>query len=336
MAGEREIDIRPYQPGDEAGILRSFNLVFREVCGPGYVDRDLAVWRWQFQANPWGHRISVAVAENGDIAAHYAAIPVPMATAFGDCLFVQGVDSFTHPAYRQGLKRPGLFVQTALHCLEACRARHESWYGFPVAAAERIGKRFLSYERVAVVDYLCRATTAPTPAATEVSVETTDSVPLDAERLCELVAPTRRCWIRRTVQYFDWRYATAPGAPYRFHAARRNGELCGLMVVRLVHELVPLACTIADWLAPPGDEETVTALVRAAHATANAHGRSLVLAVFPEWSEEHAALRRLGFQVTPSAQSMERPLTIGLNHPQMSIPWLAQHWWYTLGDTDLV
>jgi hypothetical protein len=57
--------IRPYRPGDEHAILRTFNLVFREVCGPGYVDRTLAQWRWAWLDNPIGHRISLAVADDG-------------------------------------------------------------------------------------------------------------------------------------------------------------------------------------------------------------------------------------------------------------------------------
>ena len=103
-----DLTIRSYQPGDEDAILESFNRVFGEICGEGYVDRDLAFWRWEFLDNPMGHRISVAVTGDGVVAAHYAAVPVAMATSFGDAIFVQGVDSFTHPDYRRGLKRPGL------------------------------------------------------------------------------------------------------------------------------------------------------------------------------------------------------------------------------------
>ena len=44
--------IRPYRPGDESAILSTFNLVFREVNGPGFVDRGLDVWRWIYSRNP--------------------------------------------------------------------------------------------------------------------------------------------------------------------------------------------------------------------------------------------------------------------------------------------
>jgi hypothetical protein len=32
-----DVEIREYRPGDEQRILDTFNLVFREVCGPGFV-----------------------------------------------------------------------------------------------------------------------------------------------------------------------------------------------------------------------------------------------------------------------------------------------------------
>ncbi len=63
-----DLTIRPYRPGDEVGILATFNRVFREVCGEGYVDRTLAQWLWQYIDNPAGYRMSLAAAPDGTIA----------------------------------------------------------------------------------------------------------------------------------------------------------------------------------------------------------------------------------------------------------------------------
>ena len=59
------LTIRLYQDGDEHKILETFNLVFREVCGPEYVDRTLEQWQWAYAKNPAGHRMSLAVAADG-------------------------------------------------------------------------------------------------------------------------------------------------------------------------------------------------------------------------------------------------------------------------------
>ena len=78
-----ELEIRKYRPGDEGAILDTFNLVFREVCGAGYVDRTMAQWQWQYRDNPQGNRIWLAVAADGTVAAQYAGVPLLVDTPWG-------------------------------------------------------------------------------------------------------------------------------------------------------------------------------------------------------------------------------------------------------------
>jgi len=66
-------DIRPFRPGDEEGILATFNAVFGEN-DPSFVPRTRAEWDWAFARNPAGRRIWVAECE-GVIAAQCAALP---------------------------------------------------------------------------------------------------------------------------------------------------------------------------------------------------------------------------------------------------------------------
>jgi len=132
---------RNYEPGDEVEILKTFNVVFREVCGESYVDREMDFWKWEFLECPFGHRITLAVTPDGTCAAQYAGVVYPMATAFGDCTFVHIVDSMAHPEYRKGLKRPGLFVTAAYPWFELCSEKGDAvMYGYPVPIAERIGR----------------------------------------------------------------------------------------------------------------------------------------------------------------------------------------------------
>ncbi|MEM7201420.1 MAG: hypothetical protein AAF628_14210 [Planctomycetota bacterium] len=338
MTEEPLIRVRPYSAGDEAGILASFNVVFREVCGADFVDRDLATWRWQFAENPQGHRILVAATEDGVIAAHYGGLVYPAATAFGDATFAQAVDSFVHPDYRRGLKRPGLFVRTAQPWFDFCAESGDVLtYGYPVPAAERIGRRLVDYKMLRVVDYLCAdlgAASAAAPAAVDVAPLAQLGPEVDA--LFARVAGERACWTRRDASYLDWRYQRAPQGGYEIYAARRDGALCGLMVLRPEHELVPDACTIADWVVGTEDTETADALVAAAVARGRERDRRTLLAVFADGAPEHAAMQRRGFVVTPSSNWLERRLAYRSFHEQMTAEWLAEHWWYTLGDSDLV
>ncbi len=332
-----DFEIREYQPGDEAGILQSFNRVFREVCGPTYVDRDLAFWRWEFEQNSLGHRITVGIAPDGIVAAHYGGVPLAMHTAYGDATFVHIVDSFVVPEHRAGLKRPGLFVTTAYPWFELCHRMGDAvMYGYPVKTAERIGQRYLEYHLLRVVDYLCRdAAAGAVEGPTDVTVERAGAVPADADALFAEVARERQCLIRRDRAYLDWRYVQRPGDDYEIHTARRDGRLRGIVALRPIHELVPGACTIVDWVVPGGDEAVVDALIARATAVARARGRGTVMAVFADPAPEHAALRARGFEVVPSGRYDERRLTHRIYHPQMTSEWLTEHWWYTLGDSDL-
>ncbi len=333
-----ELTFRGYRPGDEEAILETFNVVFREVCGESFVDRNIEFWRWQFEANPGGHRISLAVAPDGTIAAQYAGVVYSMATSYGDCNFVHIVDSMAHPDYRKGLKKPGLFVTTAYPWFEDCYAQGDAvLYGYPVPIAERIGQRYLEYKRLRVVDYLCRDLNAVDGASPgSVTVELLEGFGAEVDLLFERVAREKHCLTRRDANYLDWRWRSIPGDDYEILAARRDGDLCGLAVLRPEHELVPNSCSIADWVVPEEDTETADALVNRAAERGREGGRDTLMTVFPDPSPEYAHMCAAGFEAVPSKTYMERRLTHRIYHPEMTTEWLEQNWWYTLGDSDLV
>lgn len=333
-----DFTLRLYQPGDEQAILETFNLVFREVCGEGYVDRGMDFWQWEFAQCPSGHRISLAFAPDGRCAAQYAGVVYPMHTAFGDCTFVHIVDSMTHPEFRKGLKKPGLFVTTAEPWFELCHQQGDAvMYGYPVPIAERIGQRYLEYHRLRVVDYLCRDAqdgSVDLPAGLELDL--VSAVPAEVDALFARMAADKGCLTRRDQAFLDWRYVQAPGNDYEIYTLRRGGALAGLFVLRPVHELAPSSCSFADWVIPADDTEAADAALAVATRRAREGGRQRVMAIFADPSPEAAHLRSQGFAVVPSKDFMERRLTHRIYHPQMTTEWLQEHWWYTLGDSDLI
>ncbi len=332
-----DYEIRCYRPGDETGILASFNHVFREVCGESYVDRGLEFWNWEFARAPGGHRITVGLTGAGAVAAHYGGVVYPMTTAYGDATFVHIVDSFVLPEHRAGLKRPGLFVTTAYPWFELCREMGDAvLYGYPVKTAERIGQRYLDYKLLRVVTFLSRnALDGSTDLPDEITVERVTAVPAETDELFARFAADKHCLTTRNRRFLDWRYVQIPGDSYEIFAARRDGDLVGLMVLRPQNELLPGACAIADWVVPPDD--TVTdALLATATARARDQARSVLLAVFADPSVEFIGLRARGFTAAVVEPHLERRLTHRIYHPQMTSEWLSEHWWYTLGDSDLV
>jgi len=333
-----ELTIRPYQPGDEHGILATFNLVFREVCGPGYVDRTMAQWRWQYQQNPVGHRMSLAIAPDGTVVSQYAGVPVLADTPHGPQIFVHCVDSMTHPAWRGGLKRPGIFVVTGLPFSAHSRVIGDAvLYGFPVDVAFRIGSRYLEYHFLRVIDFLIRdVAKGVVPAPPGIALERVLTIPPDVDALYDVVRAEKRLLLRRDHRYLDWRYVQNPShADYELWTARRGGTLCGLLVLKPGSGLAPDSSTIADWLASEKDAAATNALLHIATLRAEQEKKVRVIAVFPEWSAEWCAFEQRGFVKTPSSNWLERRLVYLLTGSPLTADVLQTDWWYALGDSDL-
>ena len=222
-----DLAVRPYQPGDEHAILAAFNLVFREICGPGYIDRDLATWHWLFRDNPAPKRIHLAVTRSGAVACQYAGLSVRARTPVGPTLFNQVVDSFVHPDYRRGLKRPGLFVHTAVPALDLWSQQGDSlFHGVPVDTARRISIAFLSYKEWRVIDYLCRdAAAGDLTVPTSITVRRVSALSPDVDALAMALAHEKTCLALRDRAYLDWRYVRNPTQCYEIFEARRDGRL---------------------------------------------------------------------------------------------------------------
>ncbi|MFO1051674.1 MAG: hypothetical protein U1F36_05635 [Planctomycetota bacterium] len=334
-----EYDIRPYRSGDEVGILASFNRVFREVCGPGYVDRDLGYWRWEYLGNPAGHRITVGMC--GDlVAGNYSGTPQRFRTEFGPRTFVHAVDSFVVAEHRAGLKRPGLFISIAEPWFDDVQQRGDAMvYGYPVKQAERVGSRYLGYRRVRTIEYLARAAgEGSTAIAGDLELQRVCVLGEEVDALFERFALGKRCVLIRDRAYLQWRWLDIPHGARDFEVwqVRRRGELAGLMVLRPRHELMPGACTIADWCVPIDDRDAAQALLARATLTAREQGRGEVMAVFAEPSPEHAMLRENGFRSESSAKWHERILMHRTFDATLAEDWLIENWWYTIGDSDLV
>lgn len=332
------LTIRPYRYGDEHKILETFNLVFREVCGADYVDRTMEQWQWAYPNNPAGHRISLAVAEDGTVASQYAGMPMLYDTPWGQQRLIHCVDSMTHPNWRQGLKAKSLFVETCMPFWAHSRTIGDAlFYGFPVDAAYRIGKRYLKYEMMCVIDYLIRDRALDpitTPAGVE--IERVEAVPADIGGLYDMVRHEKQCLLRRDYRYLDWRYFQNPARDdYEVWVARRSGRLCGLMVMKPLSGLAPDSATIADWLVPEVEVDAADGLLAKAVQRQRDEQKERLLTVFPAWSHEHQHFLARGFVETPSATWMQRRLIHNICIPQVTAEFLAQNWWYTLGDSDL-
>jgi hypothetical protein len=336
---------RLYRPGDETGILA----LFREVAG---TPRSLAHWEWKYRNNPGGPiLVAVAEAEGGRIVGHYATIPARARVGGRPCRMIQVIDSLVAADFRQGLKRPGLFVQLALfyfQCVDQVRAPEPGkpeaevrfmGYGFPVQTALRIGERLLGYTRLAQIGSLAASSDElgrrlqQTWQEAAYGIRVTDGVDASADRLWTRCADELPTATVRDQRYLNWRYRDCPDQTYRFLLAenRFTGELEGLAVLRCGWLDRPVVA-IADWLVPGRALGAASALLRATLETARAERSGEIAAWFPSHFAIYMDLVALGFRPVANdywlvARSFGSPLP-----PEEAGP----TWYYTLGDSDIV
>lgn len=327
-----EYEIREFRPGDESSLLECFNLVFGEGK-PDHAPRTLEQWRWAFERNPAGRRVWVAVCE-GRVVAQYAALPARVLIGGRTTHFAQIVDSMVHPAHRAGLKRPGLFVQTALPFFEAYGGPDKDLvhYGWPIEEAWRIGKTFLDYEIVRTQNFLARA-----PGAGErelpAGVERIERFDHQAQWLYERCCGTWGASAIRDAAFLNWRVFEHPLHAYTVLGVRdAAGVLRGYAIYRRASWILPDMAVLVDWLVPPEEPEVGELLHRGLLALARADGAPVTAAIFPEWSPWFERFQDWGWLVHPSDYFMVARNFV----PRFDMLWLRDHWWYQLVDTDLV
>jgi hypothetical protein len=348
-------DIRPFEPGDEDSLLETFNLVFAED-NPKYVPRTMAEWRWAFEQNPAGQRIMVAV-KDGQVVAQNTCIPERVWLADEVRIFAQGVDSFCHPAHRQGLRRPGLWVNTVLAFIDAYGGPDKDLfhYGWPIWSAWRIGKTLLGYE-VLRTQNLMRKALRDVPRRKpqeldawlnglgvevfEVGAGRTDwRFDHEARWLWDRLANQWGTSALRDADFLNWRIVDHPRHRYFVLTVRNtDGVLWGYAVYRHGDWIEPNMGILVDWMAPPPtspDADVGGRLLQAAEALAASErggAATSITGIFPDWSIEFAHVQSQGWRVHPSDYFM-----IGRNyHRAFDHLWLRANWWYTLIDTDLV
>jgi hypothetical protein len=320
-------EIGPYRPGEEASICR----LFRKVFGK---EKTLEHWRWEFLENPAGTHIFLARDERGEVVGQFAGTPLRMKVDGEEHTFAMMVDNMVDPDCRQGLKKPGLFASIVYRYVEHFgRVEHEALgFGLPNPQAYRIGRRLLGYSHIQdTFVYVKDLALAPAPAPPPSDVTVAGAPEADHDRLWRRASPRFPLAAIRDRRYLDWRYTCCPVATYHFVSARRGGELRAVLVLKpsyLEHD----AASIVDFVWPGDDEEALRAILLHAESVARLARRPQIRVMLPPYAAEVDVLQSLGYRVEPSGFVL-----VGRTyHPPLTLEWVSRHWWYTLGDFDLV
>ncbi len=331
------IEVREYRAGDEHQILDHFNRVFAGV-DPSFVPRTLESWRWQYLQNPSGWRIWLGFARDGRLISQYAGVGQRMLLEGAPARFSQAVDSMTDRSFARGLKKPGYFVLTgypyAANYGGPPPDKDVIMWGAPVPPAWRIGRAYLEYELIRPQQKL----SAPPDqvrarSAAGVEIEEPPRFPAEVEGLFRRAAAPHGAIAVRDKAHLDWRFCDHPERRYALALARRRGELRGLTVyAKAAFDGEPDQGLVCDWLVVPGDEEVAGTLRAWLVGRARADGARQLVAAFPDTCAEWLDFQRAGLRAAPT-----RHFLVGRNYVRrFTMRWLYWHWYYTLGDTDLV
>jgi len=332
--------VRAYREGDEQGILALFNEVFAEY-GPPFEPRTMDHWRWQFQDNPSGHHTYVAEDPRGRIIGNYASIVGTWVHTGRELTGAQAVDTCVAKEYRRSLKREGLFLSLARAYFDDCGRpeKDQIIYGFPNHAAYRVGTRILEYLPVhSPVRMLVRdfdeewiAYLGPM-GADQVDVREVEHFDPAVTSLFERHMSDLPLVQKRDAAYLDWRFARCPVHDYKILEARgkQDGTLRGVLVMRTTWPSRPLS-PMVDWVVDPRDREAVAGLVAAAARLAHGAGRCRLATWVPEWSSIANTLTELGM----AWDSSDFNLCIRIFGPEFDAQWARDHWYVTMGDSDI-
>src|SRR4030043_199486 len=94
---EKEYSVRPFQPGDEEGIVELLELVFDGWPRFGLLCSPLEHWKWKYLNNPlWKNQIIVGVSDHRIISCvHYPSLRIKIGHRV--CLGTQGLDLRKQP-----------------------------------------------------------------------------------------------------------------------------------------------------------------------------------------------------------------------------------------------
>ena len=140
------MDIRAWQPGDEAAILTLFKVVFGTSMSEDF-------WRWRYLDHPAGGPLIVLAWDGDRLAAHYAACRAPLLVDGTSRPAALSMTTMTHPDYRG----QGLFERTASLLYEQM-AEEKSYaiWGFPNRNSNIPFRQKLDWSAVADIPVMAR------------------------------------------------------------------------------------------------------------------------------------------------------------------------------------
>lgn len=241
------LSYRPYQAGDESGIIELYRTVFDFEMTP-------ALWRWFYVEVPMGPATRVVgVDERNRIVAHYALQPRQFWRRGSACTAGIAMGHMIHPAARD----VSVVLELASIAYEACRRSGMAFlYAFPNAMGMPVHELLLDWTRMPEqVEWDGALSVLPSSKSTSTSIAVWDRWPdHDLELASSLTAPAAAIAGRRTAEWIRWRFFDRPehdpGQRYRLHVAGEIGTVEAYAALKRYDRDGIVYGHILDWQAP--------------------------------------------------------------------------------------
>lgn len=225
--------IREYQKGDEEKINEAFNQIFKQ-------NRSIEEWFWKFEPEKNNSRIVVAVDDEGNIMAHYAAVIVPMILDGRLIKGAQNLDSFS--LERPDVLKRRLFIKTARKFIKDYGESLDIpyFYGSNSGKILELGKLLFKYTEEVPVTYLHKNTQRYQRAVGKfirnwVWKWFSKQVPFEIEELDNLWQESKSRYKVSVVKdgsYIKHRYIDHPSRKYIYITSRKNKKIDALAILK--------------------------------------------------------------------------------------------------------
>jgi hypothetical protein len=290
------IELRPYRPGDDAGILALKCAVF-----PGLIlENERVRWEWEFGRNPAPpppFPRALVLDRAGAIVGAFVFLPYRVQVGDEVVVGASGIDLCIAPDARGG----GRVHEMVRRWLDP------GFCAFPFAVALNDASRHLFTkhgaqllgglgESIAWGRFL--ASPFEPPARASLDVETITDLPADTDALWERVRRDHRLLLVKDAAYLRWRWRDYPfGGVTLLRAVGVRGETRGFAMLQ--DDPKSQDVYVADLLHAAGDDEAQHALLRRAVAVARAAERRMLWASTRD-ARQLPALREEGFALVPA------------------------------------
>lgn len=201
------MDLKNYAQGDESKILELFKLVFNQELTHNQ-------WLWRFRHNPAGKHLIKLMWDGDKLVGHYAVSPIYMRVEGEDVLTAHSLTTMTHPDYggRGVFKQLSSALYEELENEMNCKAiwgypNNNSHYGFV---------KSLKWSNIAVLHTL--GISAKDVKSRNDSLQVIPISKFDqshASFIHNKLDSNFKAYVRRDVNYLNWRYVEKPVTEYR-------------------------------------------------------------------------------------------------------------------------